>query len=171
MEPLTRLFSNLVEQLRLLTPLGHNPHNGHPNYKGNGQLGHKQTGFPNNHGHYGNTNHHKQSIAHRDHSNDHWHWTDFKWSGHHQDSKDSVGHKSKFTKWPHTRIHEVESGSECNSKCSVASDFEEYLDEEAAPTPASPKKLVYPSQDITNDPEKPERVPFMRKSSGIHLVL
>ena len=34
MEPLTRLFMDLIEQLRLLTPSGHNPHNGHPNYKG-----------------------------------------------------------------------------------------------------------------------------------------
>ena len=40
-EPLTRLFTDLIEQLRLLTPLGHNPHSGHSNYKGNGQYGPK----------------------------------------------------------------------------------------------------------------------------------
>ena len=53
----------------------------------------------------------------------------------------------------------------------VASDFEEHLDEEDVPTPDSPKKLVYPSQDIKNAPETWEGVPFMRKLSGIHLVL
>ena len=36
-EPLTRLFTNLIKQIRLLTPLGHNPSNGYRNYKGNGQ--------------------------------------------------------------------------------------------------------------------------------------
>ena len=40
-EPLTRLFTDLVEKLRLLIPSGHSPHNGHPNYKGNSQHGHK----------------------------------------------------------------------------------------------------------------------------------
>ena len=78
MEPLNRLFSNLVEQLRLLTPSGHSPHNGHPNYKVNGQPGHKGTGFPNNYRHHGNMNYHKQNISHVDHSSDHQHQTDFK---------------------------------------------------------------------------------------------
>ena len=61
----------------------------------------------------------------------------FKQNGHQWDSRDSVGNKGKFTKRPHTRIHKIESGSECVSECSVASDFEEHLKEEAAPTPVS----------------------------------
>ena len=34
MEPLTRLFTDLVEQLKLLTPSGHTHHNGPPITKG-----------------------------------------------------------------------------------------------------------------------------------------
>ena len=33
MEPLTRIVSDPVEQLRLLTPSGHSPYQGHPKYK------------------------------------------------------------------------------------------------------------------------------------------
>ena len=73
--------------------------------------------------------------------------------GHHWDSNNTVGHNRKHVTKPHTRIHEVESGIECDSECSVVSHFGEHLDEEAAPTPDSPKKLVYPSQDIKNAPE------------------
>ena len=39
----------------------------------------------------------------------------------------------------HTRIHKVESGRKCDSQCSVASDFKEHVDEEAAATPDLPK--------------------------------
>ena len=52
---------------------------------------------------------------------------------------DSVGNKSKFTKRPHMRIPEIVSGSEYDSECSVASDFEEHLEEEDAHTPVSSK--------------------------------
>ena len=60
-------------------------------------------------------------------------------NGHHQDSRDGVGNKSKFSMRAHTRIHKIESGSECYSKCSVASNYEEHLKEEAVPTPVSSK--------------------------------
>ena len=42
------------------------------------------------------------------------------------------------------RIHDIESGSECDSECSVVSDLEEHLEEEAAPSPVSPKHYVSP---------------------------
>ena len=77
MEPLNRLFRDLVEHLRLLTPSGHSPHNGHPNYKGNGQHGHKQMGFPNSPWQHGTSNYHRQDNAHRDHSNYYQHQTNF----------------------------------------------------------------------------------------------
>ena len=60
-------------------------------------------------------------------------------NGHHQDSRNTVGHKSKYIKRPHTTIRKVESGSECDSECLAASDFKEHLEEEAVPTPVSPK--------------------------------
>ena len=129
MEPLTRLFTDLVEQLRLLTPLGHNPHNGHPKYKENGQYSHKWAAFPSSHRQHGTTGHHRHSNAHRDHINDHRHKTDHRQKGHHWDSMNTVGHNRKH----------VKSGSKCDSECSVASEFKEHLDEEAAPTPDSPK--------------------------------
>ena len=54
-------------------------------------------------------------------------------------------------------MHKVESGSKFDSECSVASGFKVHLDEEANPTPVSPKKLAYPSQDIKNVPENLKR--------------
>ena len=153
MEPLTRLFTDLVEQLKLLTPSGHSPHNGPPNYEGNARHGHKWMGFHNSHRLHGNGNYHRQDNAQKDCSIDHHHQTSFKWNGHQWDSRNGVGNKSKFTKRPHTSIHETGSGSECNSECSVASDFEEHLEKEAVPTPVSSKKLIYPSQVIENAPE------------------
>ena len=138
MEPLTRLFIELVEQLRMLTLSGHSPHNGHPTYKGNGQNNHKQAAFPNSHRQHGNATHNRHSTAHRDCSNDHWHQTDHGWNGYLWDSRNTVGHRRKHITTPHTRIHEVKLGRECDSECSVASNFEEHLDEEAASTPVSP---------------------------------
>ena len=79
MEPLTRLFTNFIEQLRLLTPLGHNPHNGHPNCKGNGQCSQKQAAYPISHRQHGTTTHHWHRNAHRDHINDQRHQTDHRW--------------------------------------------------------------------------------------------
>ena len=77
--------------------------------------------------------------AHWDWINDQRHQTDHRQKGHHWNSKNTVGHNRKHVTKPHTRIHKVESGSKCVSECSVASDFEEHLDEEAASTPDSPK--------------------------------
>ena len=59
MEPLTRLFTDLVEQLKLLTPSGHSPHDGLPSYKGNGRHGHKWMGFHNSHRQHGKGNYHR----------------------------------------------------------------------------------------------------------------
>ena len=139
MEPLTRFFADLVDQLKLLTPSGHSPHNGPPNYEGNSNHGHKQTGFHNGHRQNGKGNYHRQDNAQKNCSIDHYHRTSFTWDGgHHQDNRDGVGNKIKFSKRHHTRIHKIESGSECDSECSVASDFEEHLGE-ITPTPVSSK--------------------------------
>ena len=171
MGPLTRLSTDLIEQLRLLTPSGHNPHNGHPTYKGNGQYSQKWAAYPISHWQHGATTHHRHSSAHRVCINDQRHQTDYIWKGHCWDGKTPVGHNRKYVTKPHTRIHEVESCSKCDSECSVASDLEEHLDEEDVPTPDSPKKLVYPSQDMKNVPENLRGVPFVINLSGIHLVL
>ena len=153
MEPLTMLFADLVEQLKLLTQSGHSPHNGLPNYKGNGRHGHEQMGFHNSHRQHGHGNYCRQDNAQKDHGIDHCHQTSFKWNGHQWDSRDSVVNKCKFTKRPHTGIHEIESGSECDSECLVASGFEDHMQEEAVATPVSSKKLICPSQDIDYEPE------------------
>ena len=65
---------------------------------------------------------------------DHCHKITFRHNGHQWGSRDGVGNKNGFTKRLHTRIHEIESGSECDSECSVTSDPEEHLEEEAEPT-------------------------------------
>ena len=101
--------------------------------------GHKQMGFHNGNRQNGNSNYHRQNNAQKNCSIDHCHWTSFTWNGQHQDNRDGVGIKSSYTKRPHTRIHKIESGTECDSQCLVASDFEEHLEEETVPTPASSK--------------------------------
>ena len=70
MEPLTRLFADLVGQSKLLTSPGHSPHNSPYNYEGNGRHGHQQRGFHNSqHGNgnrqHGNGNYHRQIMPRR----------------------------------------------------------------------------------------------------------
>ena len=60
MEPLTRPFADLVEQLKLMTQSGHSPHNGPPSCEGNGRYGHMQMGFHSSHRQHGNSNYHRQ---------------------------------------------------------------------------------------------------------------
>ena len=132
-------FTDLIKQLRLLTPLGHNPHNGHLNYKGKGQYSQKQAAYPISHRQHGTTTHHRHSNVHRDCIINQRHQTDHRQKGHHWDGKIPVGHNRKHVSKPHTRIHKVEPCSECDSECSVASDLEEHLDEEDIPIPDSPK--------------------------------
>ena len=71
MEPLTRLFTDPVEYLKLLIPSGHSPHNGHPNYEGNGQHGHKWMGFHHSHRQHGINNYHRQDNIQKDCRNYH----------------------------------------------------------------------------------------------------
>ena len=146
MEPLTRLFTYLIQQLRLLTPSGHNPHNGHPNYKGNDQYSQKWAAYPISHRQHGTTTHHRHSNAHRDCINDQRYQTDHRQKGHHWDDKTPIGHNRKHVIKPYTRIHEVESCSKCDSECSVASDFEEHLDEKHVPTSDSLKFSLHLSR-------------------------
>ena len=163
MEPLTRLFADLVDWLKLLTPSRHSPNNGPLNYEGNGRHGHKWMGFHNGHRQNGKGNYHRQDNGQKNCSIDHHHQTSFTQNGgHHPDSRDSVDNKSKYTKRHHTRIHKIESGSECDSECSVASDFEEHLEEETSPTPVL-SKTNFPPQVIENMPERLIGRPFMRK--------
>ena len=138
MKPLTRLFNNLLEQLTLLAPPRHNPHNGHPNYKGNGQYSQKLVAYPISHRQHGTTTHHRHGNAHRDCINNQRSQTDHRWKGHHRDGKTPVGHNRKHVTKPHTRIHEVKSCSKYDSESSVTSDSEELSEEEDVPT-ESPK--------------------------------
>ena len=68
---------------------------------------------------------------------DHCHKTTFRHNGDQQGSRGGAGNKNSLPK--DTRIHEIESGSECDSECSTTSDHEEHLEEEAEPTPVSSK--------------------------------
>ena len=128
-EPLSRLFTDLITQLKLLTPSGQG---GNPNYDGkirNGQW------MGSNNGHRWHTadHHHRREESNKDHH----HRSSSRHNGHQWGNKD--GHKNNFLRRPHTRINEVESGSECNSECSAMSDIEEHLEEEVEPVPASIK--------------------------------
>ena len=132
MEPLTRLFTDLVVQLKVLTPSGQGSHGGTPNCDGKGRNG-WWMGFCNGHRQHTNDHFHKWEEPHKDHH----HKTPFRHNGHQWGSKD--GHNSNFSKKPPTRIHEIESDSECNSECSAKSNLEEHLEEGAQPVPTSPK--------------------------------
>ena len=125
MEPLTRLFTDLVTQLTLLTPSGQG---GDPNYDAKIRNG-LQTGSSNGHRWHTNGHYHKREEPNNRSS--------FRHNGHHWGNKD--GHKSNFSRRPHTRINEVKSNSECDSECLTMSNIEEHLEEEVEPVPTSPK--------------------------------
>ena len=130
MEPLTRLFTDLVTQLKLLSP---SVQGGNPNYDGKVRNG-WQTGSNNGHRWHANDHYHKKEELYMDHH----YRSSFRNNGHQWGNKD--GHKSNFSRRPHARINEVESNSECNSECSTRSNIEEHLEEEVEPVLTSPKK-------------------------------
>ena len=68
MELLTRLFTDLVAQLKLLTPSGHGFHWGTPTYKGKSRNCQWQMGFHNGYRQHTNDNYHN-----REESNQDWH--------------------------------------------------------------------------------------------------
>ena len=116
-EPLTRLFTDLVTQLKLLTPSGRG---GNPNYDGKERNG-QQTGSSNGHRWHTADHYHRREVP----NNDHPHRSSLRHNGHQWGNKD--GHKNNSSKRPHSRISEVESGSECNSECFAMYDIEEHL--------------------------------------------
>ena len=110
MEPLTKLFTDLVTQLKLLTPSGQTSHSGPPNSIGNDRNGQGQMGFHHGHIWHANGNYCKQVKPNKD---------------------------CCTIKMPHTRVNEIESSRKCNSDCSVMYDPEEHLGEEVEPAPGS----------------------------------
>ena len=128
-EPLTRLFMDLVTQLKLLTP---SVQGGSPNYNGKLRNG-WWTGSNKGHRWHANDHHHKKEEQYMDHH----HRSFFRNNGHQWDNK--YGHKSNSSRMPHARINEVESNSECNLECLTRSNIEEHIDEEVEPVPTSPK--------------------------------
>ena len=153
MGPLTRLFTYLMKQLKLLTTAGHDSHGGTPIYERKGRNGQQQMSFHNGHRWHTNNSYHKGEEPYQDCHIDCHLKASFRHNGHQWGSRDGTGNKSTFSRRHHTRIHEIESGSKCDSECLVMSDLEEHLVEEGAPVPASPKKLSCPSQDMVCAPE------------------
>ena len=139
MEPLTRLFTDLVAQLKLLTPSGHGSHGGTPTYDGKGRNGQRQMGFHNGHMQHTNDSYHNREEPNQDCHIDCHHKAPFRHNGHKWGSRDGTGTKGNFSRGCHTRIHEIGSGSEWNSECSVMSNLEEHLEDEVLPLPTSPK--------------------------------
>ena len=139
MEPLTRLFTDLVAQMKLLTSSGHGSHGSTPIYNGKDRNGQQWMGFHSNHRWLTIDKYHKREEPNQDHHIDHHHKASSRHNGHQWGSSNGAGNKGNFSRRPHTRIQEIESSSECNSECSVMSDLEEHLEEEVAPVPASPK--------------------------------
>ena len=65
MEPLTRLFTGLLVQFKLLTLSGQSSHSGPPNSIGDGKNGQRQMGFQHSHRQHANGNYHKQDEPNR----------------------------------------------------------------------------------------------------------
>ena len=116
-------------------------------------------GFHNSHRQHGNSNYHRQDNA-QDCSIDHYHQTSYKWNGHHQDSRDGVGNKGKFTKRPHTRIHVTESGSEHDSQVLSCLRLCGTLEGGGCTCTSLIKQLIHPSQVIENGPKNLTGSPF-----------
>ena len=95
-KPLARLFTDLVTQLKLLTPSGQG---GNPNYDGKVRNG-WQTNSNSGHRWHANGHYHKKEEANIDHH----HRSSIRHIGHQQGNKD--GHKNNFSRRPHTRINE-----------------------------------------------------------------
>ena len=124
MEPLTRLFADLVKQLKLLTPSGQG---GNPKYDGKTRND-QQTDSNSGHKQHANGHYQKREVP----SKDCHHRPSFQHNGH-QWGID--GHRGNFSQRCHARINEVESGSECNSECLGLSDIKEHLEEAVEPVP------------------------------------
>ena len=66
MDSLTRLFTDLVAQLKLLTPSGHDSHGGTSTYDGKGRNGQWQMGFHNGHRWHTNDSYHRREEPNQD---------------------------------------------------------------------------------------------------------
>ena len=127
MEPLTRLFTDRVAQLKLQTPSRQGSYCGTPIYDSKGRNGQQWMAFHNGHRWHANDSYHKREEPNQDCNIDHHHKAPFKHNDHQWGSRDGAGNKSNFSRRPHTRIHEIDSRSECNSDCLVMSNLEELL--------------------------------------------
>ena len=142
-EPLSRLFTDLVEQLKSLMPSGHGSHGGTPTYDGTNRNGQQWRGSYHGVRQQCNDNYHKGEGNQQDCHTDCHNKAPFRHNGHQQSNR--VGNRSNFLRGHHTRVNEIRFGSEWDSECPVMSDLEEHLEEEVAPVTVSPKKLSYPS--------------------------
>ena len=135
MEPLSRLFTDCVEQIKLLISSGHGSPRGTPTCN----TGHRQRqiGSYNGHGWQSNAQPCKREEPQKDqHSN--WHGqSTYRHNGFERPGR--TGNKGNSLRGHHTRVQEVASGSKCDSECSVMSDIEEHLEGEVSPVTAPPK--------------------------------
>ena len=93
LEPLTRLFTNLVAQLKSLTPSGHSSHGGTSTYDGKGRHDQWWMGFHNGHRHHTNDNYHQRKEPKQDCH----HKGPYRHNGHKQGSRDGTGNKGNFS--------------------------------------------------------------------------
>ena len=114
MEPLSRFFTNLVEQIKLLMSSGH----GSPGRTPTCNTSHRQRfmGSYNGHGWQSNDQPNKREEPLKDwHSN--WHGqSPYRHNGYERPGR--TGNKGNSLRGHHTRVHEVGSGSKYDSECS-----------------------------------------------------
>ena len=90
MQPLTRIFTDLVAQLKLLTPSGHGSHGETPTYDRKGRNSQQQMGFHNGHGQHTNDGYHYREDPNQDCHIDHHHIAPFRHSGHRWSSRNGT---------------------------------------------------------------------------------
>ena len=129
-EPLAKLFNTMIDQLKQLTTGNHSNNSQHTPYS-NHRHSHKHSSNQTNHRYHNNGNTHRKPYHNREHSH--------RQSYHnHRDQRYQKGQYSKSYK-PQTKIHEMDTCSDCTSECSDMSDFEEQIKDQEPPTQDSPK--------------------------------
>ena len=125
---LTKLFNNLIEQLRQLNPARNISSNTHMNHKGHDKYNPRQTFY--------SSDHRQHSRGQKHQNNDHRQGKEYY---HRKEYKHHKGHYNKHNKGEHSKVNEIESCSECSSECSDISNYEDHPNDQDPPTPDSPE--------------------------------
>ena len=169
-EPLIKLFNNLLEQLKQLIPASNTSSNTYTHYKRHYKYKPKQTSYSSNYRQHSRDQKQHSSSDHIQHNNDHRQRNQYY---HNKDHKHHKSHYNKHNKRTHSKVNGIELCSECSPECSDISDYEDNLNDQDPPYTRFTKKLDFPSQNLNTMPEDLEGNDFWEKdirqaSSPLH---